>query len=84
MSEPLTDAEKATFLAATNRRKAAGIRLRRWAVMLDADQIVSINSYWSDMVETLGKQKAGDYLVVVLREAHETLRRVTKERHEAR
>ena len=80
MANELSAEEKATFLAATNRRKAAGIRLRRWAVMLDADQIVSINSYWSDMVETLGKQKAGDYLVVVLREAHETLHRVMKER----
>jgi len=79
MSE-LDEQSKAVFKAATERRRDAGIRLKRFSIMLDADQIVSINSYWSDMVETLGKQKAGDYLVVVLREAHETLHRVMKER----
>lgn len=76
----LTDAQKQVFKDAAARRKAAGIKLKRWCVMLDSNQIESVNVFWDSWVRALGKQKAGDYLLVVMRKADETLQRVMEER----
>jgi hypothetical protein len=84
MKTELTDEQKAVFKAATERRKAAGIRLGRWCVMLNKDQLVSINEFWDSWVKALGKEKAGDYLIVVMRKGHEALREAIKRRQDAR
>lgn len=69
-----------TFKNAAARRKASGIKLKRWQILLDSNQIESINVFWDSWVRALGKQKAGDYLIVVMRKADETLHRVMEER----
>jgi len=43
--------------------------------MLDSDQLTSIDNFWDGWVQELGKQRAGDYLVVAMRKADEALRR---------
>lgn len=80
MTHELTDAQKQVFVDATNRRKESGIRLKRFCVMLDSNQIESVNLFWDSFVRTLGKQKAGDYFVVVMRKADESLQRAIEER----
>src|SRR6266403_671781 len=86
-TESITQAElcdakmwKATFKRAAERRKVAGIRLGRFTVMLNKDQIESINEFWDSWIRALGKNGAGDYLVVVMRDAHEKLRTAIQER----
>ena len=66
MSEQFTDAEKAVFLAATDRRKAAGIRLKRIALMADAGQVEAFNILWSSWVERWGKMRALDELIRIM------------------
>lgn len=73
MSE-LSDEQKKVFKDAAERRKAAGIKLGRWCVMLDKAAIESINEYWDTWVRTLGKERATDYFVVIMRNGHEKLR----------
>jgi hypothetical protein len=63
LSDTLTDEEKATFRAAGERRKAAAIRLKRFAVMCDANQAESLNVLWESWVERFGKQLAVDHLI---------------------
>lgn len=82
MAHELTDEEKTTFKRAAERRKAAGIRLGRFCIMLNKDQIESINEFWDSWIRALGKDRAGDYLVVVMRDAHEKLRAVIQEGQE--
>lgn len=62
MSE-LSEQEKATFKSATERRRAAGIRLKRFAVLCDSSQVESLNELWDSWVERLGKQTAVDHLI---------------------
>ena len=80
MAQELTDAQKQLFKDMTARRKAAGIRLGRWCIMVNKDQLESIEEFWGSWVGALGKQRAGDYLVVVMRDAHEKLRIAIQER----
>lgn len=80
MGEELSHAEKEVFRAAALRRKAAGIKLKRFAFMADANQIESINEFWNGWVEVLGKQHAVDYLVVAMRKADESLERAIARR----
>jgi hypothetical protein len=61
--EQLTDAEKQVFLDATNRRKAAGIRLKRISIMASTDQVEAFNELWSSWVERWGKNTAVDHLI---------------------
>jgi hypothetical protein len=63
MSDALTDEEKATFRAAGERRKAAGIRLKRIYLLADENQVTSFNVLWESWVERWGKQKAMDQLL---------------------
>lgn len=79
MAHELTDEQKQVFKDAAARRKEAGIRLGRFCVMLNRDQIESVNEFWDSWVRALGKDRAGDYLVVVMRDAHEKLREVIVE-----
>ncbi len=79
----LSEQEKQTFLAATNRRKAAGIRLRKVTFMADENQVISFNEFFSDWVEHLGKQHAVDYLIVAMQKADEALQRAIERRGNA-
>ena len=74
VTDTLTDEEKATFRAAGERRKAAGIRLKRFAVMCDANQIESLNVLWDSWTERFGKQRAVDHLIKMWGHAEARLR----------
>jgi hypothetical protein len=62
MSE-LSEEEKLTFKRATERRRAAGVRLKRFAVMCDASQVEALNELWDSWTERLGKTVAVDHLI---------------------
>jgi hypothetical protein len=74
MSDDLTEHEKAVFRAAGVRRKNAGIRLKRFAVMADANQIESLNVLWDAWAERFGKQQAVDHLIKMWSAAEARLR----------
>jgi len=59
----ISEEEKALYRAATERRKLAGIKLKRFAIMADENQVVSLNSLWDSLVERFGKQSAVDHLI---------------------
>ncbi len=63
MSDTLSDADKATFLAATTRRKAAGIRLGRISFMATKEQVESFNELLDSWISRWGKNKAVDILL---------------------
>jgi len=65
MSE-LSESEKATFKAATERRKAAGIKLKRFGVLADETQVAALNELWDAWVIRWGKQRAVDNLISVM------------------
>jgi hypothetical protein len=65
MSE-LTEAEKAVFLAATNRRKERGIRLRRICLLAEESQVVAFNEIWDSWCIRWTKQGAMDRLLRVM------------------
>lgn len=62
----LSEAEKAVYLAATERRKANGIRLRRLTLTADAEQIEAFNIIFSEWVTRYGKQEAVDHLILLI------------------
>lgn len=62
MSE-LTESEKATFKAATERRRLNGIRLKRITLLADASQVEAFTIIWSSWVERYGKNSAVDVLL---------------------
>jgi len=80
MSEPLTDAQKQVFKDASERRRAAGIRLGRFTIGMEASAVASANDMWAHWVEHLGKERATDYLLVCMRKGTEALERARKER----
>jgi hypothetical protein len=62
----LSDSEKATFLAATERRRAAGIRLKRVCFMADEAQVEAFNIVWESWIERWGKTQAVDHLILLI------------------
>jgi len=70
----LTPEEKAVFLSATNRRKANGVRLRRWTVMAEESQIEALNELWSAWIDRFGKITAIDHLIVLWSRSEARLR----------
>jgi hypothetical protein len=58
-----TEAEKKLFVEMTNRRKLNGVRLRRWSVMMDAQQLEVIDDLWSEWVSRWGKHHAANHLI---------------------
>lgn len=73
MSE-LSETEKATFRAATERRRAAGIRLRRISFMADSSQVEAFTSLWDGWVERFGKNAAVDVLLKLMSEVEARIR----------
>jgi hypothetical protein len=63
MTDTLTNEEKATFRAAGERRKAAGIRLKRIYLLADENQVASFNVLWESWLDRWGKQRAMDELL---------------------
>ena len=59
----LSDADKEVFKRATAARKANGIRLRRWSVMLDEKDLEVIDELWDDWVSRWGKRHAANHLL---------------------
>ena len=82
VSDTLTEEEKATFRAAGERRKAAGIRLKRVSFMADANQVASFNTLFESWVIRWGKQRAVDELLRFMSLVEARLR--DKESSEAR
>jgi hypothetical protein len=78
----ISEEEKALYKAATERRAKAGIRLKRFCVMADENQVVSLNALWDGAVERWGKQKAVDTWIVILSKVDARLR--DKERNAER
>ena len=66
MSHDLSAEEKQTFLAATNRRKEAGIKLGRISFMATKEQVESFNELLNSWVERWGKNKAVDVLLSMM------------------
>lgn len=73
MSE-LTEEQKQIFKAAAERRKANGIKLRQFRVLVESNAAASLSDFWNGWVETLGKEHATDYLLLSMRKADEALR----------
>ena len=74
MVSELSDADKATFKAATERRKALGIRLRKICFMAEAAQVEDFNFLWEGWVERFGKRKAVDVLIKLMSDVEARLR----------
>lgn len=69
-----TEEEKKVFLDATNRRKAAGIKLKRIAIMADASQVEAFNILWDGWVERYGKAMALNHLISIMARVEARLR----------
>lgn len=73
MSE-LSDQEKDLFKRLAADRRARGIKLGKWSVMMDTAAIETIDTLWESWVRALGKQKAVDNLVEAMGNQHELIR----------
>jgi hypothetical protein len=80
MKEQLSDADKATFKAAAERRKANNIKLGQFRVLCDTNQVVSLTEFYEGFVARLGKQHAVDYMIVLMRKGSEALDRAVEAR----
>jgi hypothetical protein len=78
----MTCIEHAVFKAAAERRKANSIRNRKFSIMCDEAAVVSLSEYWEGWIDTLGKQKAVDFLILCMREYDEKLRAALERRKE--
>jgi hypothetical protein len=76
----LSDADKAVFKAAAERRKANNIKLGQFRVLCDTNQVVSLTEFYEGWVTTLGKERAVDYLIVCMRKGQEALDRAVEAR----
>jgi hypothetical protein len=70
----ISEEEKLMYRAATERRKAAGIRLQKFSVMCDTKQVESLNVLWDAWVERWGKQHAVDELLRLMSTVESRLR----------
>jgi hypothetical protein len=62
----LSESEKATFKAATERRKAAGIKLGRITLLAEKSQVEGFNELWDSWVARWGKNLAVDHLIRIM------------------
>ncbi len=65
MSE-LTSEEKAVFKSATDRRRAAGIKLKRVSFMAQEHQVEAFNTLLDSFITRWGKNKAIDHIISIL------------------
>lgn len=61
----LSPEEKATFRAAGERRKARGVKLRKFSVMAEESQVIALNELYSGWVARFGKEQCLDHLIVM-------------------
>jgi hypothetical protein len=62
----LSEAEKATFKAATERRRAHGIHLRKFSLMCDEKQVEGLSALFDAFITRWGKQKGIDHIISIL------------------
>jgi hypothetical protein len=62
----LSESDKQVFLAAANRRKENGLRLKRISFMAESAQVEAFNLIWSEWVQRYGKQQAVDHLILLI------------------
>ena len=70
MTDLLSDAEKATFKRATERRRENGIRLKQLRIDCEAKQVEAFNIIWSSWVEKFGKTRSMDGLIRLMSTAN--------------
>lgn len=63
---PLSEQEKATFKAASERRRETGIKLKRVCVTMSAKQVEAFYIVWDAWVERFGKNMAVDGLISLM------------------
>ena len=68
------------FKEIARRKRALGIVERRWSVRFDTAALQSMDEYWHTFCATLGKERATDYLIVLMRYGYEKLEQVSKEK----
>jgi hypothetical protein len=61
----LSEAEKKVFLDATNRRKARGVKLRKFSVMAERSQVEGLSELYDAWVTRFGKELALDHLILM-------------------
>jgi hypothetical protein len=61
-----SDEEKEIFKRAAERRKDAGIRLKRFAISVDASQAQALGILFDSWISRWGKEKAIDYFIVIM------------------
>jgi hypothetical protein len=84
MAHEFTEEQKQVFKDAAARRRAAGIKLGRFTILADKNQIVSLNDFLDGWIRHLGKQGAIDFLIVCMRRGEEALQRAMEERKKKR
>ena len=62
----LSDQEKQTFKAASERRKEAGIKLKRVNITMSVKQVEAFYIVWDAWVERFGKNMAVDGLISLM------------------
>lgn len=73
---------KEIFRAAAARRKANGIRLRKWSIMIEENVENSIEELWEEWVLLLGSDKAALFLQDCMMRYTEILRECKREQDE--
>ena len=66
MTDLLSDAEKATFKRATERRRENGIRLKRITLLAEPSQVAGFTELFDSWVIRWGKTRALDELIRIM------------------
>jgi len=69
----LPEEMKQYFVELAKKRKARGIVLRKWGIMIDSAALESVETLWESWVRALGKRAAEDNLVEAMVNQHELI-----------
>ena len=70
----LPEEVKKYFVELAAKRKARGIVLRKWGIMIDSAALESVETLWDSWVRALGKRAAEDNLIEAFVNQHELIR----------
>ena len=70
----LSEEQKQLFKDMAARRKAKGIQLGRWSIMVEKSALETIHEFWESWVRVFGKEKAVDNLIEAMMNQHELIR----------
>jgi hypothetical protein len=70
----LPDEVKKYFVELAAKRKARGIVLRKWSIMMDSAALESVDTLWESWVRALGKRAAEDNLLEAMVNQHDLIR----------